>query len=226
MNTSLIVQEIGIAVVVRNHNPAIFTYDFLKYSGIIRDDWELARQPIATNQGSQIVFRNGINLIAQPERLNFLEVIGTKELTEVQSPEIARQYAQRLPNVEYLAVGNNFKGYIKSAELDGEAAIQDYIQKTLLAPRPWQNLGTEPVKTSLQLAFTLEQGLFNLRIEEGKLNVTEQETIPVVLFSGNFGYPIEGDNSETRIQSLDKLLDNWKKDIETFQEIIKSNIIQ
>lgn len=56
MTQSLAVQELAIIIAAKNHNPTILTPDFLKYTGIVPADWELARQPIFTSSVAQVIF--------------------------------------------------------------------------------------------------------------------------------------------------------------------------
>ncbi|RCJ37337.1 hypothetical protein A6770_14490 [Nostoc minutum NIES-26] len=225
MNQPLIIQHVAIAIATKNHNPTLLTFDFLKYSDIVPSDWELARQPVISNQGSQVVFRNGITLAAQQELLSFVEMIGTKEISEIQIPAIARNYVKALPNVEYQALGIDIRGYITANQLGGEAGVQKYMN-TLLASAPWQEVGNAPVKAAIQLVFSLEQRQFNLSINEGKLYVTEEETIPIVLFSGNFSYSVAGNSKEERLQSLQQLTHNWQEDLKVYLEIINTKFLQ
>ncbi|MBX9255406.1 hypothetical protein H1Q63_15930, partial [Desmonostoc muscorum CCALA 125] len=56
MNQSLNIQEMAIAIAAKQHNPTILTPDFLKYSGIVPNNWELAKPPIITDAAAQVVF--------------------------------------------------------------------------------------------------------------------------------------------------------------------------
>jgi len=78
MSNSLQLSEIAIALVAKDLNPAVLNPDFLKYTGIIPTDWELANQPIYNNNLVQLVYKNGVGIIVQPNRLNVLEMIGGK----------------------------------------------------------------------------------------------------------------------------------------------------
>lgn len=225
MNKSVVVQNLGIAIASKNQNPSILTYDFLKYSDIIPSDWQIAREPIVGNQGSQVVFQNGITLTAQPEILSFVEIIGTKTINEIQAANIAHNYVKALPSLDYQAVGIDIRGYITTPQLgEQEISAQSYV-RTLLAPAPWQEIGNEPVKASIQLVFNLAQGKFSLGINEGLLYLSEQETIPIVLFNGNFSDQISGNKKEERLESLHQLIDNWQADIATYQDIINNKFL-
>ena len=224
MKTDLVFQDLSIIIATKNHNPGILTHDFLKYSDIIPTDWELAQQPIVSEQVSQVIFNNAVSLIAESERLFFVEVFKDKKITDLQAPTIAQKYVKALPNVEYQAVGINLRSYAIPTEADGEAEVQNYVQ-SLLTPGAWQTVGKEPVQPTVRLTFTLERSQFNLSINEGQLNQPEQETTPIVLFSGNFSYNVVGETKEERLESLHQSLENWRIDLEIYQEIITTKFL-
>ncbi|MFN6033580.1 MAG: hypothetical protein ACK48B_05940, partial [Dolichospermum sp.] len=66
MSNSLQISEIAISIVAKNLNPAVLNPDFLKYTGIIPADWELANQPVYNNNLVQLVYKNGVGIIVQP----------------------------------------------------------------------------------------------------------------------------------------------------------------
>jgi len=82
MNDFWQIHELAKSIAARNHNPTVLTPEFLKYSGIVPEDWELARQPASSNPGSHVVFTNGINIVAQPNQIVFSEPIAAKDVEE------------------------------------------------------------------------------------------------------------------------------------------------
>lgn len=97
----------------------------------------------------------------------FMEAIGGKEVSSVAVPGIARKYVETLPNVEYQAIGLNPRGYVP---FDGQQdAARKYIGETLLSPGAWQDVGTAPVRTTLNYAYTLERRQFNLSVSEARV---------------------------------------------------------
>jgi hypothetical protein len=84
------VQELVIVIAAKNNNPTILTADFLKYSGIIPSDWELARQPVLTHNASQVIFTNGISIVAETNRIIFIEQVTDKSADEIAIPQIAQ----------------------------------------------------------------------------------------------------------------------------------------
>lgn len=97
MNQELILQDLVIVVPSKNHKTTLLSADFLKCSGTIPDNWELARQPINANNVSQVVFTNGIAITAEPQRIMFAQSIRNVDGESILIPEIAQKYASALP---------------------------------------------------------------------------------------------------------------------------------
>lgn len=223
MNQTIQIQELAIAITAKNLNPNIVNLDFLKYSNIISSDWELARQPVYTKTLTQLVFQNGIAIVAQPNRIVFAEAIdATKDIQELQVSQLASKYVEKLPNIEYQAVGINPKGFANFT--DSNAASQ-YMLNNLLASGEWRQFGKAPIKAAIQLAYTLEDSQLNLTINEGLLRVSEENSIPVVLFAGNFNYNIPSDKPEERLQNLHQILHNCQSNLDSYKELVNDKFL-
>ncbi len=223
MSQTLITQELGIIIAAKNHKPTILNPEFLKYSGIIPDSWELARQPISTPSVSQIAFTNGVVIVAEPTRIIFIESIENKAITEITIANIAKKYVQTLPNVEYEAVGLNPRGYITFEQQQDTA--RQYIADTLLSSGTWQEIGTAPVRATLNLAYTLERCPFYLTVNEAALRNPDETTTPIVLFNGSFSYEINSEIISERLIKMNQIIDNWQADLSIYQEIISTKFL-
>ena len=223
MSQTLITQEFGIIIAAKNHKPTILNPDFLKYSGIVPTEWELARQPIYTQSVSQVAFTNGIVIIAEPTRVMFIEAIENKPVEEIAVAAIAKKYVEALPNVEYEAVGINPRGYV-AFEKDIDAA-RLFITETLLSAGTWQEAGTAPVRATLNLAYTLERGPFYLSVNEAALRNPDETSTPIVLFSGSFSYEVKSETPVERKNSIHQGIDNWQADLSAYQEIISNKFL-
>lgn len=223
MAQSLVVQELVIVIAAKNLSPTILNPDFLKYSGIVPADWELARQPIFTNSVVSVVFQNGISIVAEPQRVMFMEVIEGKAASSVAVPGIARKYVQTLPNVEYQAMGLNPRGFV--AFENQQDAASKYLAETLLSPGGWQQVGTAPVRNTINYAYTLERRLFNLSVSEAAMRQQDETTTPIVLFSGNFSYELAGNTGSEKLISLYQALENWQADLETYKDIVNNKFL-
>ncbi|MFN5241747.1 MAG: hypothetical protein ACK513_00680 [Aphanizomenon sp.] len=217
MSNSLQLSEIAIALVAKDLNPAVLNPDFLKYTGIIPTDWELANQPIYNNNLVQLVYKNGVGIIVQPNRLNVLEMIGGKRPAEIQLATIALQLIEKLSEIEYQAVGINPKAFVNFPSVED---AYNYICGKLLAPGSWQEFGGSKVNAALQLSYPLKRGTLNLAINQVNVQVGEQEITPAILFSGNLNYPLSGNTNTEKIQDLRQVIGNWQNDVKTFQDLL------
>ncbi|MFM7365820.1 MAG: hypothetical protein ACKO11_15255 [Cuspidothrix sp.] len=216
MSNNLQLSEIAIALVAKNLNPAVLNPDFLKYTGIIPTEWELATQPVYNSNLVQLVYKNGVGIIVQPNRLNVLEMIGGKPPTEIQFATVALQLIDKLSQIEYQAVGINPKAFV-SFPTDEEA--YQYICGKLLAPGAWQEFGESKVNAALELSYRLKQGSLNLAINQVNVQFGEQTT-PAILFSGNLNYPLTGNTLPEKLQDLKRIISNWPNDVKTFQQLL------
>ncbi|MBD2209091.1 hypothetical protein H6G27_04270 [Nostoc linckia FACHB-104] len=223
MTQSLEVQEFVIAIAVRQqHNPAVLTPDFLKYSGIVPSDWELARQPIVTNSASQVVYQNGISIIAEVNRIVFSEPIPTKELQDVSIPAIARKYVETLTQVNYQAVSISFRGYII---FEQNNIARNYIFGKLLQSGPWKEFGTTPVQAALRFIYTLQDTQLFLDVNEVGLQLPDKTQIPAILFSANFSHAIAQDDLKARLASLVQVIGKWQADLATYKEVVNTKFL-
>lgn len=217
------IQELSIAISAKNLNPTMLSEDFLKFSGIIGQDWELAKQPVLGPNLSQVTFQNGISIVAQPRTVTFMEAIANKTPDQLNIPNIAQQYIAKLPNAEYQGLSISPKILIPFPNTQDGA--RQYITKTLLAPGPWQDFGNSPVQAGLNLFYQLNRCQLTLNINEAKIALSEQTTIPALLFAGNFNYNVDNINQPERIQQLIQNIKNWQSDFKDFQEIVKQRFL-
>jgi hypothetical protein len=223
MKPSLEIQEIAIAIAAKQHNPTILTPDFLKYSGIIPSEWELARQPIVTNTASQVVFQNGINIVAEVNRIIFVESITTKEPQDVEIPAIASKYLETLAQVDYQGISINFRGHVMFEQQQNTA--RDYILKTLLNPGTWQEFGKAPVQAATRFLYTLEDAQMSLDINEAGLQLPDKKVLPIVLFTANFNHAIAPEEASQRLATINQVIGSWQTDLETYQEVVNNKFL-
>lgn len=224
MERKVVTEELVIVIAERTHNPTLLNPDFLRASGIVPIDWELAEPPVVTPRQALVIFQNGIQLAATPERLAFSEIIVGKAVSQVQVPRIAANYVRALPNLEYLAVGIDFRGYVMME--DQPDAAHKYVTETLLTPGDWQNIGKTPVRAAVNFVYTLERGALNLTINEAAQRLPDAPAMTAVLFSGNFEYGLTGNFRTEQLQSLHSYLNSWQADWETYQDIVNKKFIR
>ena len=218
------IQELVFAIAAKNLNPAMLSEDFLKFSGIVPNDWELGKQPILNPNFAQVSFQNGISIVSQPRTITFSETISTQASQEPKLPKVARQYVDKLPHAEYQTLSIGTRSIIPFA--GSQDAARKYLTEMLLASGPWLDFGQAPVQAGINLLYQLEQCQLSLAINEARVHQGEQNTaIPAILFAGSFNYAIESDSEPERLQLLLRGIDDWRSDWDTFQEIVHKRFL-
>ena len=141
----------------QNHSPTLLNSDFLKYSGIVPSDWELARPPILGPQISQVAFTNGINIVAQSNAITFIESLSAKPLEYTKIPAVIRKYVEALPRTDYQTLSINPRSFVTFEE-GNENAASEYITSTLLSKGTWSDVGKARVKAAVNLVYSLWGG--------------------------------------------------------------------
>ena len=63
------IQELSITIAAKELDPTLLSEQFLKFSGIVPNEWELARQPVLNPGGSQVMFKNGVVYIEDANKV-------------------------------------------------------------------------------------------------------------------------------------------------------------
>jgi hypothetical protein len=219
---SLILQELGIVVAMQQPNPNLVTAEFLKLSGIIPLDWQLAREPINNDNLSQLLFTNGVSIVAEPNRIMFGENIGDKDINTLSIATIATKYLDIFKLAQYSAIGINIRSYSPQANIQ---TATDYINHQLLGNGSWQNYGIAPVRAALNLIYTLTGRQLNLDIAAAGIQFAEQEITPVILFSGNFSYNLATPELLNDCAAAQQVLATWQTDLSAYCELITDRFL-
>ena len=223
MSKSLEIQELALIIAAKNYDPSTLNPSFLAYSGIVSNEWELAKQPVVTNKASLVVFKNGVKIAAQPDRFMFVESISNMNEQKPEAPEVARRYIETLRHIDYQALGINFKGYV--AFNNSPSGPKEYLFEDLLKPGPWQDCGNASLQAGLNFVYTFEHNRLNLSINEAALPVSDSEQLPIIMFSGNFGYDLSDRPTDERIGSLQQIIENWRTDLETYKYVVSKFLL-
>jgi hypothetical protein len=225
MSPSFVVLDLALVVALDNHSPTVMNVDFLRLSGIVPQDWELARPPVMSQQGSQLLFSNGISMVGQTDRVVFLApLLADAEGAQAeQLAGLAQRYVQALPQGEYQAMGVNLRGYAHSVDPDW---ARQYFDHTLLQPGAWQGMGTEPVRPSLMLSYALGSALgqLNLTITPAQIQPADQPVLETIFFAANYNQSVSGTSGE-RLLQIQELLGNWQNQYQHFVEQLPARFL-
>lgn len=220
------IEELTITIVAKNLNPSMLSPDFLKFSGIIPNEWELAKQPVANPRNSQVNFVNGLNIIAQPGSISFSEAIANKKLSDLNFGKVAQQYIQKLPNAEYQGLSISPKIIVPFPGEGDEERGKTFINDQLLAQGPWRNFGNNPAQAALNLFYQLEKCQLSLNINPARLQQPNDEVTSAVLFAGNFNYGFSNVSQPQILMDLTAKINEWENDFTLFKELIYQKFLQ
>jgi hypothetical protein len=212
-------QELAIVIAVREIDPTLVTPEFLKYSQIIPADWEAVGQPARSFQGSQVTFKNGVTVIAQPQRISFAELVGDRSPAALEIPKLAEKLVAVLPNLSFVGVGINMRGYIDFGT--DRHRLREFMFQNLLAPGAWQQLGNTPVQAGINLGYTFDERRLNLAINEATIQTAEGQVNSIALFAGNFDYDLVNTIAPAaHTQRINQIVTNWQRDLGLYQEVV------
>lgn len=220
------VQEIVAILATQGQTPSVVNAEFLKYSGIIPDDWELIRQPVYTEEVAQIAYNTNVTVTVQPNRIVVAQALEGQLSDDLICTQIARKLATALPKVNYRAFGFNAIGYVPFPE--GKTAIYHYLNQTLLAPGPWQEFQGTTVDPTFEFAYNLPQGRLSVSAREAMLRKPDlaEDATPIVSFTGTIEHGLNQTETSARLDELIGYLDNWQDDLRTYTDLINNNFLK
>lgn len=220
------IEEISLTIVAKDLTPTMISQDFLKFSGIVPREWELAQQPVSNPNYSQLSFTSGVSINAQPRTVTINEPLTGKELEDLIIPKIAQKYLEKLPHAEY--VGLSFSPKILVPFPTAPQLARQFITNNLLASGSWKKIGQVPVQAGINLMYYLERCQLTISISEAKLQNSQQSKIGAILFSGNFNYNVNlGQNNLTdRTTQMTAFWSNWQQDLTEFRDIVSQKFLE
>jgi len=215
--------DLSIVFAVAKYDPKVFTDQFLKAKGIIPNDWQLAQPVRPHRQQIELLFKNGVRIIGEPGAIRFVESMVNKISDDLAIPEIARKFAASVPNIDYRSVGINPRRYASFSDTQ-DGAIK-FINEFLLTPSPWQKVGKAPVRSNIDLGFSLEQCLLRVNIQEARIKLQDQKPASAILFMGNYHYSIQADTIETILTNVNRAMDNLSAHLADYEDLIDTKFL-
>jgi hypothetical protein len=217
-------EELNISLVGNQINATVLQLDFLKMSGIIPSDWEVQKQPVLTATYSQIIFKNGVNLVAQARSITLNQTIDPTNKNPLVVPQLAGLLVDKLPNANYQGVSINPKILI-AFTAGGTDVARNYIVERVLAPGPWLNMGQAPVQASVNFFYQLDRCKLLLNLNQAQIQQPNQQSLSALLFTGSFNYELGNYTPDERLQQLKQRIENWSTDLQTLRDIVTNRFL-
>ncbi|MEB3188876.1 MAG: hypothetical protein VKL42_00850 [Snowella sp.] len=226
MSKEIQITQLSLVILARSHNPSLLNPDFLKINGIIDENWITAAPTFSTEQVSQVIFKEGISLILQPDKLIIDQNIeGDFKPENIFLPKIACQYLKTLPHVNYIAFGINPISFVP---FESEESVDNYVCNQLLRPGDWKFYQDSTLEVSPNFTYMFKD--FIIRLGLTKVIKIDDENPDIktfgMLFSGNVHRDIVLTGaSQDRIIPLIDRVDLWYEDVNSFLSIINNCLL-
>lgn len=203
----------SIVVLAQAHNPTILNPDFLKNNKIV-DASFTPKDVYCTPPVSQVSFYEGVSIIAEFERLQFIDYVSERIPHDSSIPEIAKKYISTLPHVRYSAVGINFAGHYF---WENKAAINTFLTDKFIKDGHWLSAGDKLSDIGLKFVYLFGKTKCTVSIESTRISRKENEKIPVILINANYNLDVKDNN----IQEIKSFISDWKIQNERFTSFLE-----
>ena len=204
--------EFSVVIAAKFNNPTILNPDFLRYNGIVDNQYEVNGSPITTPAFSQVIFNKGISVSSTPDQIIFQQTgdrLGSKEIC---SPAIAVRYLKCVPHVSYSAIGINPKGLLTNRP-------DNHVFSMLREGGSW--IGFNDINPAVTLKTVYDFGDRKIAVEISESHqLAASKNITGTVFQGNFHHESKGQNVGSRINHLNSILEAWKRDLNDFYILI------
>ena len=211
MQTNNSYSEFSIVFAANANNPTILNPDFLKYNNIVPNDWELKQPPIITEPFAQVIFKSGISITSQLDKV----VFSHKNIDNIDNAskaikDIAGKYLSIIPHVNYSAIGINPQKLIKFESPDS-------VIKEKFFSYIFQN---NEKQINIRFAIDLPGNVIcNFNI------FSESNNNAGIIVSANFHHAL-GNDIEKRIREMESIIVKYNNDIDRFNKMIENYFLE
>ncbi|MBF0592985.1 MAG: hypothetical protein HQL02_12950 [Nitrospirae bacterium] len=162
----------SIVILGKRHNPSILNPDFLRHSEIVKASMT-PKDVLCSATVSHVVYREGVSIVADYERLQFIDEDKIRIPYDSQIPCIADRYIDVLPHVNYTAAGINFTGhYVYETR---EMALF-FLKKTFIKEGPWLHLGSGLMEAGLKFVYYFDDVSCTISLEVTDIAATHEHS--------------------------------------------------
>lgn len=198
----------SVVILAQANNPSILNPDFLKNNSIVDSSFTPANV-VCTPPVSHVTYAEGISIVAEFEKLQFIDDKSDRIPTTSPIPAISSKYLQTLPHVKYTAVGINLSGHREFDDLD---AAKSFIVKKFIQEGPWLHIQGEDVAAGINFVYSRDNVKRTISINPGEYK--RDKTVPVVTVRYNHNWNAEGSS----IENLVAFIANWPEAFKYYTE--------
>jgi len=221
MTLGLELYELTIVVVAKNHNPTILNPDFLYRNNIVEEGLDLAEAPITTEVFSRVSFKSGIVIVADSNRVTFVDRNKKSLADKTPLPKIAVDFLQTLEHVSYKAVGINPKGIIEFADSE---SVRLYLIDSFFKKNSWIDVKDFKLHPKLALSYKGQDKNFTINIEEG-IGTDEDKGKHFIVCNANYHRDLPVNEHDKALDEAKKIIENCDGDINHYKSFVTQHFL-
>jgi len=198
----------SVVVLAQAHNPTILNPDFLKHNNIVSEKFTV-KNFICTPPIAQVSYAEGISIVAEFEKIQFIDETAERLPNQSPIPTIAIKYIETLPHVNYTAAGINFIGHFKFKDVE---SVRTFLIKKFVKDGPWLLSKDEIVNVGLNFVYSDGNTKRNININPGEYKKAGNEPIPVIALRYNHHFETKGKD----LDSIKAFIADWNKAFSLF----------
>lgn len=202
----------SVVILAQANNPTILNPDFLKNNGIV----DAAFTPVSvvcTPPVSQVAYAEGFSIVAEFEKLQFIDERSDRIPHNSPIPAISSKYLQTLPHVKYTAVGINLSGHRRFENL---VAAKSFILSKFVKDGTWLQAPEQDIAAGINFVYSRDNVKRTITINPGELK--KEQDAPVVSVRYNHNYDVQG----LAIGDLITFIDNWPEAFNQYTEFCEN----
>ncbi|MCY3846313.1 MAG: hypothetical protein OXH69_22540 [Acidobacteria bacterium] len=200
--------ELSVVLVATSNNPSIINPDFLTANEIVDKQRELQEDPVTTSVFAQVVYKGGLIVRADPERVMFVQSASGTSLNNVICPRTAEAYARAVPHVPYRAVGINPKLHVCLTDAD-----RAKVATALDGRGAWWSYKDSEPEVQLKAIYPFSSRRIIVDVLGATRRQPDGQPSPGLLFQGNVHRDLQQTNSQGRVEALVAIVGNWESDV-------------
>lgn len=208
MNFTL--NNFSIVVLAQANNPSILNPDFLRNQKIV-DSSFTPKNVICTPPVAQVSYQEGITIMAEFEKLQFIDTVSERIPFESPIPEIAVNYIKTLPHVRYTAAGLNFIGHYRCKDKESALAL---LPNKFLREGKWSSYGDILTGVGIKFGYLIGSVRCTVNMDTTDLKRPNEPPAPVIAITSNYHL----DTAE--IKEITFFITDWKLQFNHFSNIV------
>ena len=188
----------SVVVLAKHHNPTILHPSFLASAKIVPDDWETSEPPVSTPVFALVKYKNGIVFNVEESKFQVTDNQLPDKVSNTKINELAFKYVEKLPHVNYTAVGVNFQGFIESDD------AEKILKKRFLSTDSNHFKQYEPDSIGLRFNYHLNGVRLNLSFDSGSVKkIDDRDGLGKgIIVNANYHSDLVGKNGTEEIKAV------------------------